>query len=222
MTLKKDPSLHKGHRERLINSFLSDNKFTEVQLVELMLFFCIPRVDTNETAHRLLNEFGSIKKIIKAAPEEVAKIYGMGPASAKRLRKLGEIAEWYEKARKEREVAPYRDGSDVVYLIETDVYMKLCRRDSKHRAAVLSFAKDYSTRLILLRRNADFETIREIAENAKGTVWFIVYLSEDAKTDPLTSKVFTRSGLDDLRDMGFESIVYLFPSFGLKICPLDE
>ena len=54
-------SIHQGHRQRLRNRFLEQglDQFTEVQVLELLLFYCIPRQDTNELAHRLLRYFGS-------------------------------------------------------------------------------------------------------------------------------------------------------------------
>ena len=53
-------SIHKGHRERLKQRFLEDglDNFTDIQVLELLLFYAIPMKDTNPIAHALLDYFG--------------------------------------------------------------------------------------------------------------------------------------------------------------------
>ena len=61
-------SIHDGHRQRLKKRFLEEglDNFTDIQVLELLLFYCIPRQDTNPIAHTLLNHFGSLENIINA------------------------------------------------------------------------------------------------------------------------------------------------------------
>ena len=46
-----NPSTHKGHRERLKNRFLGTglDSFTDVQALELLLFYAIPMKDRKST-----------------------------------------------------------------------------------------------------------------------------------------------------------------------------
>ena len=55
-------SIHDGHRQRLKDRFLRDglDGFTDIQVLELLLFYALPRVDTNPIAHQLLQKFGSL------------------------------------------------------------------------------------------------------------------------------------------------------------------
>ena len=48
-------SIHDGHRQRLKDRFCKEglDHFEEHQVLELLLFYCIPRVDTNPIAHAL-------------------------------------------------------------------------------------------------------------------------------------------------------------------------
>jgi DNA repair protein RadC len=39
----------------------------------MMLFYSIPMKDTNELAHRMINEFGSLSGLFEAHPEEIVK-----------------------------------------------------------------------------------------------------------------------------------------------------
>ena len=47
-------------------------------LLELLLFYSIPRVDTNETAHRLLETFGSLEGVFRADLLKLTSVIGVG------------------------------------------------------------------------------------------------------------------------------------------------
>ena len=60
-------NLHAGHRERMIEKFLNNpQSFSDHELLEVLLFYAIPRRNTNDIAHRLLRTFGSIEKVFSA------------------------------------------------------------------------------------------------------------------------------------------------------------
>lgn len=90
-------SIHKGHRQRLKERFLEEglDHFTEVQVLELALFYGIPRKDTNPIAHALLDRFGSFSQVLEAPVEELAKVPGMGEGSAAFLHMITEISRYY-------------------------------------------------------------------------------------------------------------------------------
>ena len=77
-------SIHDGHRQRLKERFKKEglDHFEQLQVLELMLFYCIPRKDTNEIAHRLLDRFGSVSKVVEAPVEELRKVPGVGENAA--------------------------------------------------------------------------------------------------------------------------------------------
>lgn len=56
--------------------------FSDHELLEMLLFYVIPRSDTNELAHALLNEFGSLREVICADPVRVQGILGAGKSTA--------------------------------------------------------------------------------------------------------------------------------------------
>ena len=70
-------SIHDGHRDRLKERFATEglDNFTEVQALELLLFYCIPRKDTNELAHRLLARFGSLSHVLETRVEDLMTSY---------------------------------------------------------------------------------------------------------------------------------------------------
>ncbi len=85
--------VHSGHRERLkaklINSpksFLEDH-----ELLEILLFYSIPRRNTNEISHELINKFGSIKRVIEASREELETIPYIKQSSVALLKAICEM-----------------------------------------------------------------------------------------------------------------------------------
>jgi len=81
---KKKGNVHAGHRGRLRKRFLAEGavSFEDHQLIELLLFYSVPRADTNALAHRLLNEFGGMQALLSASPAEIQKRGGVGPTTA--------------------------------------------------------------------------------------------------------------------------------------------
>ena len=90
--------LHNGHRERLRERFLeAPDSFADHELIELLLCFSITRRNTNDTAHELLNKFGSIKGILNANIPALVTTDGIGENSALFLRVVSEVLSRYEK-----------------------------------------------------------------------------------------------------------------------------
>lgn len=89
--------MHGGHRQRLKKRFLDEGleHFEEHQVLELLLFYCIPRQDTNPIAHNLLSHFGSLAQVMEASPAELQKIEGMGEASTTFLSLLNSFCRYY-------------------------------------------------------------------------------------------------------------------------------
>lgn len=82
--LAENPNVHAGHRERIREQYLRDGMdgFSDVQVLELLLYYTNKVKDTNETAHRLLDAFGSLKGVFEARTEQLVKVEGVGKESA--------------------------------------------------------------------------------------------------------------------------------------------
>ena len=76
MSKLEKENIHKGHRQRLKQKFLTygHEVLSEHELLELLLFFSVPYKNTNELAHKLLNEFGSFSGIIEADYETLRNL----------------------------------------------------------------------------------------------------------------------------------------------------
>ena len=84
--------MHEHHRDRLRQKLLDDkNVLNEYEVMELLLFSAIPRKNTNDIAHRLIDRFGSVLSVLKATPDELMLIEGIGKNAASFLTCLGMI-----------------------------------------------------------------------------------------------------------------------------------
>ncbi len=106
--LQKFESKAKGHRARVRERFWKEGlqSFSEEDLLELLLFFGIPRRDTRALARELLKTFGGrIDLVIDAPPEELLKVKGLGKAGIVPLKVVQEVAHRYLKSRiKEKDI----------------------------------------------------------------------------------------------------------------------
>ena len=86
-------SIHEGHRQRLKERYLREglDHFEQHQVLELLLFYCVPRKDTNPIAHALLERFGSLSQVLEAPLPELMRIPGMGQSSAAFFSLVGDL-----------------------------------------------------------------------------------------------------------------------------------
>jgi len=104
MDKKKNP--HEGHRERFKARYLESglDGFHDHEVLELLLYYCYPRGDTNARAHKMLEEFGSLHNLFEAdvatlmarlnCSENVAVMLNLMPAIANRYFR----SKWSRKA----------------------------------------------------------------------------------------------------------------------------
>lgn len=92
-TARNDAALHADHRKRVRAKFLEYGVtgMEDHQILELLLFYAIPRHDTNGLAHRLLKEFGSLSSVFEAPVEALTRVPGIGPDTAVLLKLLPAI-----------------------------------------------------------------------------------------------------------------------------------
>lgn len=96
-------SIHDGHRQRLKERFLREglDNFDDLHVLELLLFYCVPRVDTNPLAHKLINSFGSLPAVLEASPKELEKVDGIGKNISTFLSLITQVGRYYQVKRSE-------------------------------------------------------------------------------------------------------------------------
>lgn len=138
-------SIHSGHRQRLKERYLHQglDGFTEVQILELLLYYAIPRQDTNPIAHRLIDRFGNLAKVLDASQDKLTEVEGIGDHAAMLIRLAKDMARCYETSRsREETILPTMDAcgqylrsfflnrrNETVFLLSLDAKMKVldCR-----------------------------------------------------------------------------------------------
>ena len=65
-------SIHSGHRKRMRQKYqkIGIENFEEHEILEILLYYALPMKDTNQLAHSLINQFGSIAGVLDA-PHDV-------------------------------------------------------------------------------------------------------------------------------------------------------
>lgn len=68
-----------GHRARVRRAVISGgaSEFGEAKLLEALLFYCVPRVDTAPLAKLLLARFGTLRGVLNAGREELEAVNGV-------------------------------------------------------------------------------------------------------------------------------------------------
>ena len=97
-----EKDLHAGHRKRLKARFRADglDGFEPHNMLELLLFYAVPRVDTNETAHRLIARFGSFSEVLDAPYEELLRVPGITENAATLLKLVPQLSRVYLEGRR--------------------------------------------------------------------------------------------------------------------------
>ena len=132
--------IHEGHRDRMRSRFLQHglDSFNEIEALELLLYYAVPRKDTNELAHALLDHFGSLYYVLSASVEELCEVPGIGRNTAVLLMMLPQIVRKSEIENADRvtEITCVEDAVKVLsprLKNEEDEIMMLVCLDGKKR-----------------------------------------------------------------------------------------
>ena len=145
-------SVHEGHRERMRRQMKTSgmDSLSDVQVLEVELYYAIARRDTNEIAHALLRRFGSLSGVLEAPRAELLKIDGVGESAADLLLLFIQMERRHLMDRAGRETildttykcAQYLmprfigEQEEVVYLLCLDAKCKALDCSLIHRGAV--------------------------------------------------------------------------------------
>ncbi len=159
--------IHEGHRHRLRNKFIFSSKCLEDhELLELLLFFSIPRRNTNETAHYLLERFGSLRGICDASLPSLKQVQGVGTLSAVLIKVVAEFISRYNLSAVEYEKTPLESHSALrryltALFVGTDTetcYLLLFDRHRRIISTTLLSTGTSSTTILPMQKIAELVT----------------------------------------------------------------
>lgn len=95
ISAKKASQDYSGHRERMFSNFMAclPGEISPERLLELLLFFSIPRKDTYALSKELISRFGSFKAVFQAPVNELLEVEGIGMRTVQNLKIVLETAE---------------------------------------------------------------------------------------------------------------------------------
>lgn len=109
-------AIHDEHRRRVKQKFRDHGlqAMHDHEALELLLFYSIPRIDVNPIAHRLMERFGNLHRVLEAPVEELMRVKGIGENSALLIRlcsalfRRGEV-DRVEQSMKQKPIASTED-----------------------------------------------------------------------------------------------------------------
>ncbi len=137
--------VHDGHRARVKEQFAKHGlaALPDHAVLELLLFYAIPRGDVNPLAHELINKFGSLSAVFDAPESELLEVPGVGENAARLIKLIPQVSRRYLISRGEFEgliTSPeaagayllpyfYAQRDEVVYIACLDAQRKVlaCR-----------------------------------------------------------------------------------------------
>ena len=198
--------VHDGHRDRLRKSYLEHGlmSMNDINALELLLFYAIPRRDTNEIAHRLLDRFGSLDGVFSASAEELKEVDGIGENAAALLTLIPEIMK-KSRVSKTREIRQIRSSDEAgayllpYFLNERDEVVDLLCLDTKR--AVICCAE--MSRGVVNSVDTGIRRIVEKALKARACSAIIAHNHPDGIALPSREdEVFTRALFNALETVG--------------------
>lgn len=92
--------MHEGHRGRMREKYIKNgiDSLAEHEVLEMLLYYSVPRGNTNETAHLLLKEFGCIANVFDADAEDLMNVRGVGEQSAVLIKLIKDMASYYNRS----------------------------------------------------------------------------------------------------------------------------
>lgn len=198
--------VHDGHREKMRQRFLSGGleAFADHEALELLLYYAIPRRDTNVTAHLLLERYGTLKEVLSAPVEDLQRVDGIGESAAILLKLVPRLVQKARLSDNGREIVLNSAERAGAYLLE--------RFAGEKNEVIFQLCLDRKGRLIACKRLSDGGAaaadlnVRRLMENALLTSASAVILSHNHPSGiALPSQedyATTRQVLEALRTIG--------------------
>jgi DNA repair protein RadC len=97
--MKENP--HANHRFRVRKRYREAGfgAFAEHEVLELLLYYCYPRCDTNTIAHKMINAFGSLHNLMDADINDVMERCGVSENTAVLVTMIPSLAGFYMRSK---------------------------------------------------------------------------------------------------------------------------
>lgn len=126
--------IHDGHREKMRQRFLKGKleHFADHEVLEFLLYYAIPRRDTNPIAHHLMERYGSLSAVLSAPVEDLQNVEGIGERAAILLKLVPQVCQKAHLSDAEQQTVLNSSEKAGAYLLErfsgekNEVIYQLC------------------------------------------------------------------------------------------------
>lgn len=193
--------VHSGHRARMRSRFAAQglDGFADHEVLELILFYAIPQKNVNPLAHRLLEHFGSLHRVMDAELEELRQVEGIGEYAASLIRLFGLMGARIRQSRaKEREhLRNFRDAQQhCIRLFEgkrQEHFYMVCMNGEMEVVADALVAKGSLDEVEAYPR-----VVAELALRHGAHTVVLCHNHPDGKTTPSQADIDTTARLNDM------------------------
>ncbi len=149
---------HAGHRQRIRERLAETglHGFSEHEILEFLLFYTIPRRNTNELAHALIARFGSLYGISQASIYEICQVKGISRKSAAFIKYLPQLSQQLTAA----------DLRPVMSNVQTVLKIVKKHFETLDCGCMIAFCLTSSLRLVETVKVCDSEPFKEIVSPA--------------------------------------------------------
>ena len=121
-----------GHRDRMKKKYAEQGAgaFYDYQLLEMLLFYAIPRKDVKPIAKELLEKFGSMDNLLTADIQQISSVKGVGESTALLIKLVADINKNAIDGREKQ--IPVRSVKQA-----SEYFKKLLENETKERFAVM-------------------------------------------------------------------------------------
>ena len=120
----------KGHRERVRKKFLENgfNGLEDYEVLELLLFYVIPRKDTKAIAKELIKRFKTLANVLKADTLELKTVNGLGDVAITFLKMIGALpARIYKDELKNKKLFKENNSENKYKITDKEVLLSFLR-----------------------------------------------------------------------------------------------
>jgi DNA repair protein RadC len=142
---------HANHRSRVRKRYREHGigAFADHEVLELLLYYCYPRRDTNEIAHKMIKAFGSLHNLMDADVKDITERCGVSENVAVLVNLIPSLAGLYLRAKWSQKVV--LDRGDIagpfvcdLFIDSTVEHFYVLSLDTKHRLNHVSMISEGS------------------------------------------------------------------------------
>ena len=196
--------MHAGHRQRMKQRFAETGLlgFDDLNALELLLFYAVPRQDTNPIAHALIDRFGSLNQVLEASLDELQEVEGVGANTATLLKLVPAICQRYLQ-NKGREKVSYTTISQLqdyiipLFAFEAEELLYLICMDSANHIIHREIVSQGNEEMVF----ADPKTIARIAMKWKASRVVLAHNHPSGLPTPSASDIALTKIIQDALDL---------------------